>query len=284
MRGLRTAAVAAGAMGGLSGVAYGLLMGQARRAEQVIGLPVAPPLLADGVYLPDGSGPLAPSELAVEPLRFTMIGDSMAAGLGVDEPAELPAVVLARELAEEVSRPVRLDTCALVGATTKDLPALVGNALVMEPDLALIIIGANDVTIQRPIRSSVAALSREVHRLMAAGTEVVVATCPDLGVIRPLAQPLRSVARNWSLLLSRAQHRAVAKAGAIPVPLADLVASEFLLRPHELFSADQFHPNGAGYRIAASVMLPALCAAAGLWVGNTRHSELALPQSDPPPA
>lgn len=261
-RGLRTAALAAGTIGGLSGAAYGLLTGQAKRAETVIGIPVDPPWLADGIYLPPSGDDTG------EPLTFAMLGDSMAAGLGVDGPEQLPAVVLARELAEEAERPVRLDTYAVVGATTRDLTSQVDRALQAPPRVALIIIGANDVTVQMPIPVSVARLEREVRRLMAAGAGVVVGTCPDLGAIRPLAQPLRSYARTWSLMLSKAQGRVVKRSGATAVPLAELLSPEFLTRPTELFSSDQFHPSAAGYEAAASVLLPALCSAAGVWTGG----------------
>ncbi|MBA8929886.1 lysophospholipase L1-like esterase [Kutzneria viridogrisea] len=269
VHGFRRAAVALGALGGLSGALYQLMLVQAKKAEQVIGIPVDPPFLGDGMYLPDGRGPLPVLEVDRAPLRFAVFGDSMAAGLGVDGPEQLPGVLLARELAEESGRPVWLDTHAVVGATTRDLAAQVDRALAgRPPDVALIIIGANDVTVQLPIPQSVAKLVRELGRLRQAGTGVVVGTCPDLGTVRPLAQPLRSYARTWSLLLSRAQCRAVAKAGALAVPLADLLAPDFLTRPAELFSSDQFHPSAAGYEQAASVLLPALCSVAGVWTGG----------------
>lgn len=267
MRGLRFVALAAGTLGGLYGAAYGLLTGQARRAERIIGPPVAPPHLADGVYLADGTGPVPPAE-EDGAMRFAMFGDSMAAGLGVDGPDQLPAVVLARGLAEEAGRPVRLDTYAVVGAATRDLAAQVEQALLNPPQVAVIIVGANDVTTLTTVPDAIAGLERVIRALMDAGCGVVVGTCPDLGVIRPIAQPLKSVARTWSLLLARAQRKAVARLGAIPVPLADLLAPEFLARPREFFSRDQFHPSAVGYEAACSVLLPALCMVAGVWTGG----------------
>ncbi|SHG55198.1 Lysophospholipase L1 [Streptoalloteichus hindustanus] len=272
---LRTVAFATGALGGLSGAAYGLLTEQSRRARRVIGVPETPPLRADGVYLPDGSGPFAPDDTdnadnaaaAGTPLTFAVLGDSSAAGVGVDAPEELPGVLLALGLAAEAERPVRLVTHAISGATTRELPGQVDAALVEPPDLALVIIGANDVTTQLSVRTSAELLGEQVARLRAAGVSVVVGTCPDLGAIRPIPQPLRSVARTWSLALARAQRRTVAAAGGQPVPLADLLSPEFLTRPAELFSTDQFHPSAAGYAAAREVLLPALCVAAAVWSG-----------------
>ncbi|MCP2165701.1 SGNH/GDSL hydrolase family protein [Goodfellowiella coeruleoviolacea] len=269
LRAFRTAAVTVGALGGLSGAVYGLLTEQSRRARLVIGVPEAPPLRADGVYLPDGTGPLGADQAQhPRPLRFAVIGDSSAAGLGVDTESELPAVLLAIGLAEEAERPVALTTFAISGSTTTDLPAQVDLALADPPDVALVIIGANDVTTQLSIRLSAAILGTEVARLVKAGVGVVVGTCPDLGAIRPIPQPLRSIARSWSLALARAQRRAVDRVGASAVPLADLLSPEFLARPAELFSADRFHPNAAGYAAAADVLLAPLCSAAGVWSGG----------------
>ncbi|ASO18391.1 lysophospholipase L1-like esterase [Actinoalloteichus hoggarensis] len=324
---VRGAALVAGALGGLTGAAYGLLSGQSRLARRVIGIPTTDPLQADGLYLPDGSGPydengrrrgadgparegavpaprptadptantkagsargglpelvtsgrtgpaeadsggLAADPRAADVLTFAVIGDSSAAGLGVSVAAELPGVLMAIGLAEESERPVLLRTHAVSGSTSLDLAKQIDAALIDPPDVALIIIGANDVTTRLPLRTSIALLGVGVERLHEAGVGVVVGTCPDLGAIRPIAQPLRAIVRNWSLALSKGQRIEVERTGGIPVPLADLLSPEFLSRPAELFSADNFHPSAAGYEAAAAILLPALCSAAGVWDGG----------------
>lgn len=249
MRGFRFLAVAAGVLGGLTGAAYGLFTRQSRRARVVIGVLDAPPPRADGVH---GSG-------GGTPVRFAVLGDSMAAGLGVDDPADLPGVVLATGLAEEVGAPVRLETHAIPGSTTRDLSAQVDRVVADPPDVALVIIGANDVTTRLSVQVSAALLGAQVRRLRAAGVGVVVGTCPDLGTVRPIAEPLRSVARTWSRGLARAQRIEVERAGGVAVPLGDLLAAEFHARRVDYFSRDQFHPSAAGYEAATSVLLAPLC-------------------------
>ncbi|WP_307868037.1 SGNH/GDSL hydrolase family protein [Umezawaea beigongshangensis] len=263
VRVLRVAAMGVGALGGLSGATYKLLTDQSRRARLVIGVQEDPPPCADGFHRTDGV-PDSPGE----PLRFAVLGDSMAAGVGVDRADELPGVLLARGLAAEAERPVRLETHAVSGSTTRTLPRQVDRVLQDPPDVALVIVGANDVTSRMAAGVSAALLGVEVRRLRAAGIGVVVGTCPDLGAVRLLAQPLRSVARTWSLNLARAQRREVLRAGGVPVPLADLLAPEFLTRPTEMFSADGFHPSAAGYVRAAEVLLAPLCTVAGVWRGG----------------
>lgn len=274
---LRSAFVLAGAMGGLSGAAYAMLIRQSRSARRVLEVPGWAPLRADGVYAPDGSGPAPPAYLpaAADVLTLAVLGDSSAAGLGVDTPDQLPGVLLARGLAEESGRPVQLDTHAISGSTSRRLAAQLDTALVDPPDAALIMIGANDIKMRIPPATSAALLGNAVAVLRATGTAVVVGTCPDLGAIRPIPQPLRGIVRSWSLSLARLQREAVLRAGGHPVALADLLAPEFLAQPDVLFSRDRLHPSAAGYEAACSVLLPALCSALGVWAGG------AVPQ---PPA
>ncbi|TQM81179.1 lysophospholipase L1-like esterase [Saccharothrix saharensis] len=254
MRGYRLLAVVAGALGAVTGVAYGLVSEQSRRARVVIGVPDAPPLRADGVYGVAGSG-----EGGGTPVRFAVLGDSMAAGLGVDDVTELPGVVLATGLADEVGAPVRLETYAISGSTSRDLAAQVDRVVADPPDVALVIIGANDVTTRLSIPVSAALLGAQVRRLRAAGVGVVVGTCPDLGTVRPIAEPLRSVARGWSRRLARAQRVEVERAGGVAVALGDLLAAEFRARHADYFSRDRFHPSATGYEAATSILLAPLC-------------------------
>src|SRR5262245_59598584 len=253
--------VAAGSVGGLSGAPYGLRTGQSRRARSIIGMPRDLPLNADGLYFPDGSGPV-PASRGDHSLSFAMLGDSLAAGLGAELPDQLPGVRLARGLADELARPVRLVTHAISGSRTTDLEEQVDRALIEPPDVALVIIGGNDVTTRTSIGTSAALLGRQVSRLRAVGTTVVVGTCPDLAIIQPIPQPLRTIASRYSLSLARAQRRVLEQLGVAAVSIAALLSPEFLARPHELFSADRFHPNGRGYEFAANVLLAPLCAAA----------------------
>ncbi|MDQ4105055.1 MAG: GDSL-type esterase/lipase family protein, partial [Actinomycetota bacterium] len=165
---LRTTAVVVGATGATVGAAYGVLSHQGRRARHVIMIPGWLPFRADGVYLPDGTGPHPPSAPAVVSqavLRLALLGDSLAAGLGVDQAEQLPGVVLARGLAEDTGRPVQLDTVAICGCTSRRLGEQVEAALIDPPDVAIVTIGANDVTQRIPPWESARLLRQAVARL-----------------------------------------------------------------------------------------------------------------------
>jgi hypothetical protein len=126
-------------------------------------------------------------------------------------------------------------------------------------------VGANDVTHRLKPSESVRSLDLAVRRLRERGTQVVVGTCPDLGTVEPIPQPLRYLARRWSRQLAAAQTVAVVDAGGRTVAFADVLGPEFETNPHEMFGPDRFHPSDRGYAQAAYAVLPSVCAALGLW-------------------
>ena len=115
-----------------------------------------------------------------------------------------------------------------------------------------------------PPAVSVRHLADAVRRLTAAGCEVVVGTCPDLGTIRPIAQPLRTFARRWSRDLAEAQTVAVVEAGGRTVSLGSVLGPAFA-SDRSMFSIDEFHPSAVGYAQAAAVLLPSVADAVGVW-------------------
>jgi lysophospholipase L1-like esterase len=244
----------AAGVGALSAIGYGVIMVEARLARRLVGQPFDITPHDSGVYGADGTG---------GPLELVMLGDSTAAGMGADEPSETVGALIASGVADLTGRPVRLTNVAVVGAESSDLDLQLANALdqVPHPHVAVVMVGANDVThrISKPL--AIRHLEGTVRRLRSVGCEVVVGTCPDLGTVEPLAQPLRLLARRWSRDLAAAQTVAVVEAGGRTVSLADLLGPEFAERPHEMFSADRFHPSPAGYARAAAALLPSVYAA-----------------------
>lgn len=188
--------------------------------------------VADGVY-ERGGGPVTRYTRGVQyDLHLAIFGDSTATGYGCHIPDEVPGVLLARGLAEESGKRIRLSTKAISGATSKGLAAQIDAMSIIgpPPDAAVIMIGANDVTSLNAVRASAQRLGDAVRRLRAAGSVVVVGTCPDFGVITAIPQPLRAVVRSRGLRLAHFQAAAVRATGGVPVPLADLLAPEFCRR------------------------------------------------------
>jgi lysophospholipase L1-like esterase len=241
--------VGAGLAGGLF---TGVIIGQARLARLTIPRAESPPPRSDGLY---GAYP-------GEPLRLAVLGDSTAAGLGVDRARDTPAALLACGLAERLHRPVLVRNVAVSGANSTGLAPQQELATAWRPDVAVILIGGNDVTHRIRVPLAIRLLAEAVRELRAVGSEVVVGTCPDLGTIRPIQPPLRWLARRWSRQLAAAQTYAVVEAGGTTVSLVDLVGPMFYAAPGRMFSADRFHPSADGYAAATAAILPTLVAAA----------------------
>jgi lysophospholipase L1-like esterase len=270
-----TIALAAAATLASTGSAYvgarNLLHVQADQARQVIPKSWAVPPRADGVY-PPGGGPFEKWYRGVPfDIHLMVFGDSTATGYGCTIADEVPGVLIARGLAEQSGKRIRLSTKAIVGATSKGLSGQIDAMFVAgpPPDAAVVMIGANDVTALNGIGASARRVGAAVRRLRGSGAVVVVGTCPDFGVITAIPQPLRTVARTIGLRLAHAQAAEVRAAGGVPVPFSALLSSEFQQAPEEFFSDDMFHPSAAGYALAAQQLLPALCKGLGEWSADT---------------
>ena len=247
-----------GAVGLVGGAAlYGLIIGETKLARRRIpGAVTQPPFVHATVWAAPGVSSTRPS------IRVAMLGDSTAAGYGVHHDSETPGARLAISISAIAGRPVHLTSAAVVGAESSMLPKQLAE-LQTPIELAVIIIGANDVTHRIKPAESVRCLGDAVRTMRGNGAQVVVGTCPDLGTIRPLAQPLRYIARRLSRQLAAAQTIATVEAGGRTVSLGDLLGPLFAQR-REMFSEDQFHPSAEGYAHAADALLPSALDALGL--------------------
>ena len=241
-----------GGVSALGAGLYGVLVAEAKLARRTIGEANDVPPNSTGWY---GRGRPGPA------IRIALLGDSSAAGYGVERVEETPGALLASGVAGHADRRVYLKEVCVVGARSSDLAAQIDRALPIEPEVVVIMIGGNDVTHTVLPSQSVRHLSEAVRRVTATGAKVVVGTCPDLGTIQPIAPPLRQVARTWSRRLAAAQTIATIEEGGRTVSLGSVLGPEFAAAPAILFGPDRFHPSAAGYRACANVLLPSVLAA-----------------------
>lgn len=198
------------------------------------------------------------------PVQLLMLGDSIAAGLGADKPKHTLGAQLAKQVAKATRRSVRLHTAAQVGSETSMLRTqLVGLPPRYRPHVAVIVVGGNDVTHRVKTSESTRHLREAVETLTQQGTAVVVGTCPDLGALAALPQPLRQLARIASRQLADAQRELTLGLGGRVVSLADVVGPVFVSQPEEMFAVDRFHPSSTGYRRTAEAILPSILDALG---------------------
>ena len=234
---------------------YGVLVAEAKIARRLIGNANDVPPQATGWY---GRGRPGPA------IRIALLGDSGAAGYGGHRVEDTTGAHLATGVAAQADRRVHLRSFAVVGAQSSALAEQVDAALAIHPDLAVVIVGANDVTHSVLPSASVRHLAEGVRRLREADVHVVVGTCPDLGTVRPIPQPLKKVAREWSRRLAAAQTITVVENGGRSVSLGGILGPEFDAAPTVLFGPDRFHPSADGYKQLASLLVPSCLAALDL--------------------
>ncbi len=195
-------------------------------------------------------------------LELLLLGDSIAAGLGADKPKHTLGARLARGLGKRTECAVTLTTAAQVGGESPWLPKQLERLPAgYRPDVAVIVVGGNDVTHGIPLGESIRHLAATIDALHERGTVVVVGTCPDLGALVAVPQPLRTFASQASRRLAGAQRRAARRHGAYVVPLGRVLRPVFAAEPEVMFSQDRFHPSSAGYQRAARAILPVIVSA-----------------------
>src|SRR6201996_2542989 len=184
MRVGRRSTIALATVGALAstGTAYlgarNLLVGQATQARTIIPKSWDIPPRADGVYTP-GGGPVQRWQRGMSvDLHLMIFGDSTATGYGCLTAEEVPGVLIARGLAEQTGKRVRLSTKSIVGATSKGVCGQVDAMFVAgsPPDVAVIMVGANDVTALNGVSQSAQRLALAVRKLRTHGAVVVVGT------------------------------------------------------------------------------------------------------------
>lgn len=214
-----------------------VLLRQGRAARRSI--PLLPEAPGDRCGV-EGADP--PS--TADPLHLLVVGESTAAGVGAgDQRAALPCR-LAVELARRRGRPVEWASSARTGATAAHAIAALVPAAPRDQDVAVVVLGVNDVlalTSARRWRSRVERLVADLDQHLRPGGLVVLAGVPDLARFGALAQPLRAVlglhscALDGELLTVAARHRHVLHA---TVP--------HLVWP-QMFCSDRFHPSEDAY-------------------------------------
>jgi lysophospholipase L1-like esterase len=216
-------------------------------------------LAARRSYLPAESAPEIDGDYgdpADPTVRLVLLGDSTAAGVGAGSTDASVGGGLAARLAAD-GHHVLLSGVGVSGSQTGDLGPQVSRALLGQPDVAVILVGANDATHLSMGARMTGPLTEAIRRLRAAGVPVVLGTCPDLSGPRAFLRPLRDIHAAVGRRVASRQTEAGSAAGAVCVDLARLTGPAFHADP-TTFSSDRFHPSDRGYALWADALLPAL--------------------------
>ncbi len=195
-------------------------------------------------------------------VKLAILGDSIAYGQGASRPEDTIGARLAAALTES-GTPAELQVFAVPRARSDALAGQVQQAVTWDSQVALIIIGANDLTHFVPTQQASRQLGEAVRALRAAGTQVVVSPAPDLSVVPWVPPQLRDLVKSASAALRKAQTEAAFEQGARVVDLGRAMSAVFAADAG-MFSDDRFHPSSAGYEVIARGLLPAIAAAVAL--------------------
>jgi lysophospholipase L1-like esterase len=233
-----------------------------------IKLALAPLLLAQALYtrrviprLPEADGPrdgvVGPGLPA---LRLLIVGDSSAAGVGVDHQRDALAGCLTQALAQRLGAGVRWQLCARSGVTTAQAVALLDGA--RAADVAVVVTGVNDVVDQVPPARALAARAQllQALRRQLAIRHVVLTPVPPMQRFAGLPQPLRAIAGRDAAAHERALARwAAQQAGVSHLPF------ELPLDDPTLLARDGFHPGAPLYRLWGEALAEHIAVA--VWPG-----------------
>jgi|SRR4051794_34966138 len=196
---------------------------------------------------------MSATHVGEHPLRLAVLGDSIAYGTGASSRSDTLASLLTDDLVAR-GRSTESRVFAWPGARSAALSTQVQRALAWQPDVAVIVIGANDLTHFVPPHEAAEALGRAVRTLRADGVQVVVAPAPDLSVVPHVPFLMRPMVREASDSFRDEQVRQVRAADGIVVEHDP--TSQAFDADSSLFAADRFHPSSAGYAVIAKALAP----------------------------
>ncbi|GGA15166.1 SGNH/GDSL hydrolase family protein [Neptunicoccus cionae] len=227
--------------------------------ETLLKLSLSPLLIWQGLgvrkhalILPEASGERSGCVGTGTPLRVLVLGDSSAAGVGVETQEQALSGQLARALSADYALEWRL--VAKTGATTASTLERVKRLHAETFDVVVLAIGVNDVTRSVPLRRWLAmhdTLLKLLHTKFGA-KRVYTTALPPMGRFPVLPQPLRHVI---GLTASRYD---VAMAGFLANrPDVTRLQLDLPLDP-TLMASDGFHPGAEVYRIWADHVAAAI--------------------------
>jgi lysophospholipase L1-like esterase len=213
-----------------------ILLAQARRLRKT------------ALRLPEATGPRSGAEgtddTSTTPLRILVVGDSSAAGVGVEAQEHALAQPVARLLASATGRRVEWQLVAKSGVNTCEALNLSMCSEVGPADYLVIALGTNDVTSQRRpaqfLRDFIALADHLRERTGAVG--VVVTGLPPLRILPAAPHPLRWYLGRYAIRLDLILRNWVNRHSS-----RRYVSLEWAARPEDM-ALDRFHPGPGQYR------------------------------------
>lgn len=215
---------------------------------QLATITLGPLLLWQGRYvrrrtprLPEASGARSGVTGTGDALRLLILGDSSAAGVGVDSQRD---ALLGRTVAALRHRyRVEWRLVAETGMTTQKMLTRLGSTPPGQFDVAVTALGVNDVTRRQPLSTWLADQRRlwDQLRTCCGVSLIAVSGLPPMHLFPALPQPLR-----WYLGMRATQFDRALAAAVARQPACQFVSFRKVHDPSAI-AADGFHPGAKAY-------------------------------------
>jgi lysophospholipase L1-like esterase len=186
-------------------------------------------------------------------LRLLVMGDSMAAGVGVDHNDDALAGRLATSLASDTGRRVSWRVIARGGATARyaswNFTHRIHDPFTQwRPDIVVISIGINDLLRFRRLAEwerDIGLLVSDLYSRLGHGMPLVFTGLPPIAHFPALPRPLRTVLAVRARVMERSLRKVAERTGAVHVPMPVHLMKN---QPAAFFARDRFHPSTRGYQ------------------------------------
>lgn len=182
------------------------------------------------------------------PLRLAVVGESTAAGSGVDNHDEGFTGALARAVSARSGRPVQWQAVGQFGATARRIRYRLLSQLGVDLEVAVLLAGGNDVMTRRTPDQWRDDLSAIIDDLMRHADHVVVAGLPPFALFPSMPTTLgRYLSERAARLDDVSRQICAARPRTTWVTMPGVP-------PRYFFASDRFHLSAAGYRRWAEVI------------------------------
>ncbi len=184
---------------------------------------------------------------------YVSLGDSLTAGVGVDDYTKSYPYLFAQLLAGNAS--VQLKNFGWPGAKTKDVLASLPAAIAAKPDVVTLLVGINDIHDRKMTAAEFEQNYRVILETLTKKTKakIYVISIPYIGSRTLLLPPF-----NYYFNYETTKFNAIIRrlAGEYKLPYIDIATpTRALFKSDEsLYSVDEFHPSAAGYKLWSDIL------------------------------
>jgi lysophospholipase L1-like esterase len=196
----------------------------------------------------------AENNMALKPLIYAALGDSLTAGAGLQRYEETYPYLLAEKISAGRGE-IALSGFSYPGAKTADLiKDLLGPAIAQNPDIVTLLIGVNDVhgnVSGREFRNNY----RQILKRLTGETraEIYAINIPFIGSDSLLLPPYDYYYKKKTIEFNNIIKTLAQNSGVKYIDLASPTAALFS-KDGAHYSADSFHPSAEGYRLWADII------------------------------